>query len=162
MIEIEDAIYAWINGILGMAAVFAYPNADRPATSYVLINVLSNTQNGTKESDGNETPVYSSFNQITVSVNTYYDGAFQKAIDIKNSLMRIDVNESLWGSGLGYVSATQTQKIPEEINKRWEERAQFDIVFNIRETTDSENIGQIETVELTNEVDETTTIIGES
>ncbi len=75
--------------------------------------------------------------------------------------MRLEIEELLWEAGLGYATSTQAQKIPEEIDKRWEERAQFDIVFNIRETTATEDIGQIEQIEITNELDDTTTIIGD-
>lgn len=161
IIEIEDAIYDWVNGLLSMTAIFAYPDAPRPTTSYVLINILTDLQIGTEESDKELTPVYSTLNEITISINTYYSGAFQKAIDIKKSLMKTEVKEQLFDSGLGFVSSTQIQKIPELIDKKWEERAQFDIVFNVRETTTIETVGSIEEIELTNEIDNTTIIIGD-
>ena len=164
--EIENVIYAWINGLLGMKVIFAYPNAGRPAASYVLINILTDIQNGTEETDRtllideSINNIYSSLNSITVSINTYYSGAFQKAIDIRKSIMTVSVEDQLWAAGLGYVSATNIQKIPEQIDKRWEERAQFDLVFNVRENT-TENIASIKQIELTNEIDNSTTTIGD-
>lgn len=163
---IENAIYAWIFGLLGFKTIFAYPNAGRPTTSYVLVNVITDTQTGTEETestfliDESIDNIYSSLNEITISINVYYAGAYQKAIDIKKSLMKVTVTDQIWNAGLGYVSATAIQKIPELIDKRWEERAQFDLVFNVRETT-TENIETIQKVELTNEIDGTTITIGD-
>lgn len=161
IIQIEDALYNWLNGLLGLEVIIAYPNAPRPTTSYALINIITDSEFGTEESDGELTPIYASFNQVTISINTYYAASYQSAINIKKSLMKVEVSDQLWEAGLGYATSTQIQKIPELIDKRWEERAQFDIVFNIREETAIETVGQIEKVQLTNEIDGTTTTIGE-
>lgn len=147
--EVENAIVDWIE-LLGMTPIIAYPNAPRPKTSYVLVNVILDDELGTKESDGNTTPIYSSFNQLTISINTYYAEAYQKAIDIKKSLMVIGVEELLWKAGLGCATSTTVEKIPELIDMTWEERAQFDIVFNIREKTEIENVGLIKKIEVNN------------
>lgn len=165
--EVEDALYAWTSDTLNIETIFAYPNVGRPTTSYVVFNVFGDTSNGTYEKTGIELSddsidvTYSSLNQIVVSVNIYYNNAYQVAKNIKNSLMRMDVQEQLWEAGLGYVSTTNIQKIPEAIDGVWEERAQFDITFNIRENVTS-NIEAIRKVEVTNELDGTTTTIGES
>lgn len=154
-VQIEDAIYGWINGLLSMAAIFAYPDTPRPTTSYVLINFLTDLQLSTEETDGtllvNETTdnIYSSLNEVTFSINTYYSGAFQNAVNIVKSLNKLTVKEYLFAAGLGFISATQIQKIPELIDKRWEERAQFDIVFSVRRST-TENIETIKHVEINN------------
>lgn len=159
-IQIENAIYGWLNGLLNLTTIFAYPNAPRPTSSYVLINFLTDIQNGTKETEGvlkideSTDNTYSTFNTVTLSINTYYDGAFQNATNIKNSLMKLAVEEYLYGAGLGYIEATQIQKIPEQIDKKWEERAQFDISFSVRREI-TENIETIKKVEVNN------TIIGE-
>lgn len=154
--QIEDSIYGWLHGLLGIDVIFAYPGQDRPKTPYALINFLTDLQDGTEESNGELIPVYSSVNVVTFSINTYYDGAFQKAIDIKTSLMRAEVDEYLFNAGLGYTTSTQIQKIPELIDKRWEERAQFDINFSVRRETEIENIGEIKKIEVNNDT------IGES
>ena len=154
-VQIEDAIYGWINGLLSMTAIFAYPDAPRPTASYVLINFLTDLQNGTEETDGtlkvdeSTDNIYSSVNTVTFSVNTYYDGAFQNAVTINKSLMKLTVQDYLFAAGLGFISVTQIQKIPELIDKRWEERAQFDIVFSVRRSN-TENIATIKQVEVNN------------
>lgn len=150
---IEDGMYGWINGLLNMEAIFAYPNAPRPNTSYVLINLLTDLQDGTDETEGvllvddSTDNTYSSASEITLSINAYYSGAFQKAIDIKKSLMTLEVEEYLYGVGLGYLNSTAIQKIPELIDKKWEERAQFDISFYVRRES-TENIATIKKVEI--------------
>jgi len=164
--EIENIMYGWINGLLSMTAIFAYPDAPRPTSSYVLINFLTDTKLGTHETDGvlqvddSTNNTYSSMNQTTFSINTYYDGAYQKAVDIQKSLMKLTVEEYLFDNGLGFIEMTQIQKIPELIDKKWEERAQFDISFSVRRET-TENIETIKKFEIENEIDNTTTIIQE-
>ena len=139
--EIEDIIYDWINGILSMQAIFAYPDVPRPTTSYVLINFLTDLEKGRHETigvlkvDDSTDNTYSSLNEVTFSINTYYDGAFQKAVDIQKSLMLLSVRDLLNDNGLGFLNYTQIQKIPEIVDKKWEERAQFDITFSVRRTT---------------------------
>lgn len=162
--EIEDTIYSWINGILGFDAIFAYPDAPRPSTSYVLINFLTDIKTGTHETigvlqgDDSTNNTYSSLDEITISINTYYNGAFQKAVDIQKSLMLISVEDLLNDNGLGFLNHTQIQKIPEIIDKKWEERAQFDITFSVRRQT-TENIATIKKIETENLIDNTTIII---
>jgi len=164
--EIENILYGWINGLLSMTAIFAYPDAPRPTSSYVLINFLTDIQLGTHEinsvlqPDESTNNTYSALNEVTFSINTYYDGAFQKAVDIQKSLMKLTVEEYLFNNGLGFINMTQIQKIPELIDKKWEERAQFDISFSVRKET-TENIETIKKIELTNEIDNTTTTIQE-
>jgi hypothetical protein len=154
-LQMENTIYLWINGILGLQAIFAYPDEDRPKTPYVLINSLSDVQKGTEEStsvllpDTSTDKTYSAVAEVTFSVNTYYSGAYQQAINIKKSLMLVEVQDLLYSSGLGYLSSTQIQKIPELIDKRWEERAQFDIVFLVRYEA-KENIETIKKIEVNN------------
>ena len=154
--EIENAIYGWINGQLSLTAVFAYPNAPRPTTSYVLINFLTDLQLCTEETIGvlkvDETTdnTYSTLNEMTISINTYYSGAYQSAVDINNSLMKTTIKEYLYAAGLGFINTTQVQKIPELIDKKWEERAQFDITFSVRRST-TENIETIKKIEINDE-----------
>ena len=164
IVTIEDAIYTWVNGVTGIQTIFAYPNAPRPLTSYALINFFSILPVGNKEQKGellgdNTVDIdRSSVSDISISINVYYSGAYQIASQLVDSLDRVTVLEDLYAQGLGYKNTTQAQKIPEEIDKRWEERAQFDCSFYAR-TLDTENLNTIAKVELTNEIDGTTTII---
>jgi hypothetical protein len=164
IIEIEDTIKAWINNETGVNTVFAYQDAPRPPTPYVLVNFISTIPVGERETkstlllDESIDNVYSTPNSTTISINCYRQDAFQTAVNIKESLSKVTIREQLWIDGLGFLTHTAINKIPTIVHKQWEERAQFDISFMVRfETT--ENIETIRNIEITNEIDgEITTI----
>lgn len=155
---IEDALYDWVYEISGVTTIFAHPNAPRPKTSYVLINLFQNIPLGVEETQYEEgadetTDVdYSNIEVLSVSINTYYTGAYQLATKLKDSLGRVTIQDNLFSAGIGYSRAAAVQEIPEEINKQWEERAQFDCFFFAR-SLDEENIETIQKVQITNELD---------
>jgi len=164
IVNIENAIRVWAFGVSGIETIFAHPNAPRPVTPYVLINIIQNTPIGIREHQdtllGNESIDidYSNIEELFVSINTYYAGAYQTATKLKDSLGRVTVTDQLFAAGLGYKNATTVNDIPEEINKQWEERAQFDCFFFTR-SLDEENIETIQKIEITNELDNTTITI---
>jgi len=164
IVNIENAIRVWAFGVSGIETIFAHPNAPRPVTPYVLINIIQNTPIGIREHQdtllGNESIDidYSNIEELFVSINTYYAGAYQTATKLKDSLGRVTVTDQLFAAGLGYKNATTVNDIPEEINKQWEERAQFDCFFFTR-SLDEENIETIQKIGITNELDDSTIII---
>lgn len=161
---IEDALRVWAVGVTGLETIFANPNAPRPTIPYVLIHVFQNVPIGTREAEttlkiDESTDVdYSNVELLSVSINVYYSNAYKLATKLKDSLGRVTVTDQLFAAGLGYNKAGNVQDIPEIINKQWEERGQFDCFFFTR-SSDEENIETIQSVEITNEVDETTVII---
>lgn len=161
---IEDALRVWAVGVTGVEVIFANPNAPRPTTSYVLIHMFQNAVIGTREAeptlkiDESIDIDYSNLELLSVSINVYYTGAYKLATKLKDSLGRITVTDQLFAAGLGYNRARAVQSIPEIINEQWEERGQFDCFFFTR-SLDEENIETIQKVEITNEIDGTTTII---
>lgn len=156
--SIEDALYTWVYGVTGIETIFAHQNAPRPAGQYNLINIYQSNPRGIEESATTILPNktididYSNIEELSVSINTYRQDAFQVATKIKDSLGRLTVREVLFASGLGYVKANMVQEIPEVINDEWEERAQFDCFFHTR-SSDTENIETIGQIEITNEID---------
>lgn len=164
IVNIENAIRVWAYGVSGIKTIFAHPNAPRPITPYVLINIIQNTPIGIREHQdtllGNKSIDidYSNVEELFVSINTYYAGAYQTATKLKDSLGRVTVTDQLFAAGLGYKNATTVNDIPEEINKQWEQRAQFDCFFFTR-SLDEENIETIRKIEITNELDNTTITI---
>jgi len=159
IVNIENAIRVWAFGISGIETIFAHPNAPRPITPYVLINIIQNAPIGIQESeltllgDDSVDIDYSNVEELFVSINTYYAGAYQTATKLKDSLGRVTVTDQLFVAGLGYNKATVINDIPEEINKQWEERAQFDCFFFTR-SLDEENIETIQKVEMTNNIND--------
>lgn len=162
--NIEDALYVWAFGVTGLETIFAHPNAPRPITPYVLLNVVQSTPIGIEEDqstllvDDSIDIDYSNVELLMVSVNTYRGTALQTATKLKDSLARVTVQDQLFAAGIGYSRTTAVNETPEEINKQWEERARFDCFFFTR-SLDSENIATIRQIQLTNELDNTTTVI---
>lgn len=163
--DIEDALYEWVFGITNVKTIFAHPNAPRPkGQPYILIHIVQNVPVGIAESEytllgDNSIDIdHSNVEDIFVSINTYRGNAHQLATKLKDSLARVTVTDQLFSAGLGYSRASFVQDIPEEINKRWEERAQFDCFFFTR-SLDEENIETIQKIEITNELDGTTTVV---
>ena len=162
---IEDAIYAWVSGASGIETIIAFPNAPRPKTQYALINIVTNTPVGvadrgyTLQGDDSIDVEYSNVEDVLVSINVYYDGAYAMATKIKDSLARVKITDALFEAGLGYSRATTVNHIPEEIDKEFEQRAQFDCYFFTRSLDAEENIATIQKIQITNELDgETVTI----
>jgi len=157
--NIEDALRVWVVGITGIEAIFAHPNAPRPIVPYVLINIIQNTPIGIQESeltllvDDSVDIDYSNIEELFVSINVFYAGSYQTATKLKDSLARVAVTDQLFAAGLGYKNVTAVNDIPEEINKQWEERAQFDCFFFTR-SLDEENIETIQKIKITNNIND--------
>lgn len=156
---IENALRIWVVGVSAIETIFAHPNAPRPTDPYVLIHVVQSVPIGVAESDltllGDDSVDidYSNVEELFVSINTYYTNAQQMATKLKDSLRRVTVTDQLFAAGLGYSRATVVQDIPEEINKKFEERAQFDCFFYTR-SLDEENIETIRKIEVTNNIND--------
>jgi len=158
IITIEDALYAWVNGVTSLTTIFAHQDAPRPSGEYVLINILQSTPNGwaDQELTLNDTLVdvdYSTVEELFISINVYRGTAFQTATKLKDSLARVTENEKLYVAGLGYSRVGTINDIPEEIDKQWEQRAQFDCFFFTR-SLDEETIETIRKVEITNNIND--------
>jgi hypothetical protein len=156
---IENALYQWVvTTITNLDTIFAHQNAPRPGERYALINIVQTTQIGTQESandvlsDESIDVDYSSLEMIMVSINVYGSSAFQDATTLKNSLWRISTSETLFAAGLGFSDANTINDIPEEINKKWTQRAQFDCFFTAR-SLDEENIASVRNIEIQNLID---------
>ena len=162
--SIENALYAWVHGISNITTIFARPNAPRPTASYVLINILQSTPKSIAEHqetlliDDSIDVDYSTVEELFVTINVYYDDAYQIATKLKDSLGRVTIQDELYAAGLGYNNTSEVREISEEINKKFEQRAQFDCFFFVR-SIDEENIETIRKIEIENELDGTTKVV---
>jgi len=162
--SIENALYTWIQSVSSEETIFAKPNAPRPLDPYNLIHVMSITPQcepetiGTLQVDESVENDYSTLYTMLVSVNVFYSDAYQRATTLRDSLARVTVLEDLYTAGIGYVKTSSVNEIDAEINKEWEERAQFDCQFNVR-SLDEETIESIQKIELTNNLNGDTFVI---
>ena len=174
IVNIENTIRDWVVGQAGanVEVIFTTSSAPRPKTSnYVTINMFSIQDTGEpfgtydRNMDDTIALILNAPREFTVSVNVYYPGAFQMAIDLQASFNFPNVIEALQTGGLGYLNSTTVQKIPEVLYGKWEERAQFDITFltgliNLQTVT-TPDIPAIDKIKITNELDNTIEIIEE-
>lgn len=140
IIAFENAIRGWATAETTSPVIFLYPSEERPTTQYVGLNVfqigdLGFEDIGDVSSPGNlANRTFSVPKKVAVSVNTYYAGAFQLAVLLADSLKKIQTTEYLREFNIGLTRVTQPRKLPEKIALKWEERAQFDIMFFARST----------------------------
>ena len=161
---LEKALYDWINAAISMETIFAHQNAPKPTGQFALVNLVQNTALGHCESDlerqGNDSikAEYSQVYNLMVSVNVFRDDAFSKVVALRDSICKITVKDDLWAAGLAFATTSDVRDIPDVTDKNWEERAQIDFFFHVRSLT-SEIINEIKKVEITNEIDGSTTIV---
>jgi hypothetical protein len=88
-----------------------------------------------------------------ISVNVYdTTDAMQKAIDLRTTLQRPDVVDTLQESGIGIGEINPVTDFSELLDSSaWELRAHFDFGVIVASTKDFD-AGQISTVELTNNI----------
>lgn len=157
--NIENALYYWVSTVSGLATIIAHPNAPRPTTAYVTIHIPQSTPIGVAESNSVVLPDnsidvdYSNLEELFVSINVYKGSAQTVATTLKDSLARVTVTDQLFSEGLGYLRSSSVREIPDVVNKKYENRSQFDCFFSIR-SLDSENIETIQKVEITNNIND--------
>ncbi len=161
---IEDVLRSWVIQVTTLETIFTPTFGPRPALPYVIIDVSQALQVGLEEhvntllGDDSIDIDYSTVNDIFLSINAYGDGSFTLATKLKDSLNRITISELLFAGGLGFHRAGAVNEMPDVVNKEYENRAQFDCFFFIR-SSDSENINNIRQIEITNELDDSTTVV---
>lgn len=171
---IEEALQKWVKKELCIESIFAHQNAPRPEDQYALINLVGNTVIGHCESLATAVdPVspetvrtinleHSNVWHLMASINVYRGGqkggAFSQVVKLRDSICKITVKDQMWDDGLAFIETSDVRDIPEVIDKEWEQRAQIDFFFYVR-SLDEESINEIKEVELTNEIDGSTTTI---
>ena len=167
--SIEDALYNWINEVVDdsrWAIIFAHQNKPLPNKPLILINILEIIPRGiaepeyTLQPDDSTDIDWSNLEELFISINVFKDMTTDPAITnltmttkLKDSLNRVTITDALYASGLGYNRASEIRDIPEEINKEWESRSQFDCYFFVR-SLDNENIATIQKIEITNNIND--------
>ena len=166
---LEKVLGDWIEGAVNAETILAHPNAPRPNGQYAIYHVIQAAQQGNPDSSYSAdappepevrtvTAQHSNLYNLMVSVNLYRDDAFFKATALRDSTLLITVKDALWKGGLAFIESSEVRDIPEEVDKKWESRAQIDFFF-YAVSLETETVNEIKTVELTNEIDGSTTTI---
>lgn len=136
-----DALVTWLRGIItGATVIKSHQSADRPAKPYVMVNYLSRsrvqphpmnvefTDTGIDNSEGENmisaAPVMSV--EWHFSIHAYGDDPTDLLRPIRSAIELPQKQESLRPLMIHDVSP-RDNRVPDFINKKWEERAQMDI-----------------------------------
>lgn len=163
--NIENTLVSWLElAVLGLKVIIANQNKPRPVdpTLYATIHIMQSDPQGVAETDMTFVPDdfsvdvdYSNVEELMVSINTFRAGSYQLATQLKDSLAKVTVHDLLTDGGLGYLRTGGVRDLTIEVNKKLEERGQFDCFFSTR-SLESENIETIRKIEVTDELDGST------
>lgn len=162
--SIHKALGDWLSNLTGETVIIANPSKGRPDGNYSSISILTYLPIGMNGEEKTSLPLdlvkfeYSQTYQILVSLNFFRNTSFLNASKARDSFDLISTIESLQSNGLFFISTSDIRQITDVVKKEMEDRYQFDALFYIR-STETEEIEEIKKIEVTNEIDGTTTII---
>jgi len=141
--EFYTAIQVWASGVAGIPFIQAYQNGARPSGAYGTFNLIQSAQYGKDtillEPVEIEGLAYTKQTIIgnrvhTLSMNVYrMTNPIEVCNKLKASLRAFTVTRDVMDkANIGFVSASAVRRLPVEIDNRWEDRAQFDIVLNVK------------------------------
>lgn len=151
--QIKTYIYDWAVSNLpsGVEVIMYNQNAPRPTTPYVTLffqNLLQigndyipkpTVDSGLVEQVGDR--------EFTVQIQTYGDDCFTRLENLRSSLQKTSVLDSLRANGIAFVQQFPIQDITELLSSRFENRAQMDILFRTAQNY-NDTLGTIATVEI--------------
>lgn len=149
---VKTNIYNWVvaNIPMGMPVTMYYENAPRPTAPYVTINLASINQIGwdwTPNPTDNAGDVdIVGDREFTIQLQAYGGDPFTILENLRTSLQKQGVLDTLRLVGIVYVSWMPLIDLTELIDTRFEKRAQMDVLFRIAQDA-TEALGTIATVE---------------
>lgn len=162
--QIGESIRQWIETVTSLQCIFADENGPRPTDPYLSIKVKDTDSLGEGETSSTPLPDYSidiehsNIHELKASINAYRGSAFQELTKLVSSLDHFSTLDYFTAADIGIGRVGSPVDIPDVVNKNNEARAQIDLFFHVRSLS-TENIEGIKQVEITNEIDGTTTII---
>jgi hypothetical protein len=147
---IEDALYSWAAGILGVnvPVIWYHLNAPRPLVPYVALHLFTSRSVGV---DAQLPPNHAGAIEIIGNRDFTLEcqGIGSHSNDflelLKTSLERPTVQSSLRAAGIVIVDRLPINDISELVDNRWEERNVMDLIFRFAQT-DTDVPGVIEIV----------------
>lgn len=150
---LETKLYEWASKEVegtDTKVIFSNQNAPKPDARFVLLNIISLTPEGLSEYKFGDLQInlsvdisFSNLMRAFVSVNVFYEGAYELAFRLRDSLETILIQEQFFTAGLGFINTTSVRYLPVEEKKLWVDRAQFDCSFYLR----SGYINNLETIQ---------------
>jgi hypothetical protein len=145
--EVEENLCVLFQGLTGTTFVRGnQPNGARPSATqgvYGTVMIMDDSPNGPGSSiykENNIDPdmldeVNLELVTLTVSVQTYYDGARSALSNLRGKVVSYNCIKQLTELGYGFVDRSRTRNLTQPLDRaRMEERAQFDLRINVCST----------------------------
>lgn len=159
---IRKAIYDWAALELDMPFIWAEQDVHRPNKPYGTLKIIpgfikvGSTDNIRHKTGDIFTIV--GVREFAVSLQCFGDNALGRAGFVASSIEKPSVIEKFQAAGLVVVSVDQVNDLTRLVDNQWESRGQVGIRFRLTHETD-DTVGFIESVEIKNNIDGTTTIV---
>lgn len=154
--DLQLSLYNWAveNVPTGVPVIWYYPNAPRPQTTYITLNISTFNQMGW---DYRPMPIDNAGNvllkgdrEFTLSVQAYGVNPMQILENLRTSLQSETNLNQLREAGIAYFGQNSIIDISTLIDSRYELRAAMDLNFRIGQQY-AEALGTIATAEVTEE-----------
>jgi len=162
---LKETLYAWISNTLNIEVIYAYQNATALNHPYATIEINSIKSTGVPDKIFSEMLIdesvdiqYEQLKEAFCVINIYGDDAYNLAIELSNSIYMQSIIDLFVENNIGFIRISDIRNIKEIVRQEYEQRAQFDCFFYIKLNV-VENIETIQKIEITNQIDNTTTLI---
>lgn len=155
--QIRTSIYDWAtaNIPIGMPAIYLYSNAPRPTVDYISLYISSVVQIGW---DYTQDPLNDSGvadmtgdREFTVQVQAYGGDPLTVLNNLRTSLQKQTVLDSLRAVGIVFANWFPINDITALVDSRFEQRASMDVLFRMADIY-TDNLGVIDTVNIDEEI----------
>lgn len=150
---VKDNLYAWAITVVpsGMPVIYWQPNAPRPDVPYITLflgSVVSVGQDwSAPDADINGVIDMKGDRQFTLSIQAYGNDPLTVLENIRTSLQKQTVLDTLRANGIAFYQALTINDITELVDSQFERRAQLDVLFGIGQIY-SDNPGYFDEIEV--------------
>lgn len=147
-------LYNWAttNVPSGMPVIYLYNNSPRPTVDYVTLYITSVVQIGRDYTQG---PLVNTIGtsamvgdrEFTLQVQAYGGDPLTILENLRTSLQKQSVLDSLRSNGIVYVNWLSINDTTELVDSRFEQRGSMDLLFRVAQIY-TDDLGNIDTVEV--------------
>jgi hypothetical protein len=166
---IEAKLSVFISGQLtysagvSVPAIWAKQGEARPHRPYAALQYLNAPKKiGTDDqSSGTTGNTVSGYREITIQVNVFGQNAFSMLTDLQNANEYASVRDDLAKAGIVMVEASPIRDLSGVEGSGFQTRGQMDITFRVKALAVDTGVGYIQDVKLIDDLDGSTTIVGQ-
>ena len=151
----EDALYAWLSGILtGASVIWDKEDGVRPPLPFATMNIISGPSSAGPAEErykSQDTYAYAMRKKFTLSINVHSDDALMRINSIVNALELPSHQSILQGAGIAVWGNSDPRDLSQLMDTEYEGRAQIDINLSFAQTIE-DSPGEIRTVHVRGDI----------